>query len=596
MKLKTTLTIVAVCCLVTGAFSQTNPLVRHLPGNASMIISFNPVRLGSKVSPEIFRQSFLYKEMMGKKGGGKDLMALLAKSGIDFSTDLLIGFVYDTSNFSTYTCILGKLNNASAFTSMVQDNIKDDSIHVYGNNKIRVTGGGAIAWNNDLFVFSAGGNMPSSRNLVSVTTDSTVAIMDTIVEADTATTRITVTNEVTEEERLKNEQWIEKIRVEMFQDLKDRCFSLLSGDAKNNFGSDTRLQALLNEPGDIKIWNKGTPNPVLGRMFGMGNLANLGMLSGTTKTSVINFENGKIVTKGRNYINQSLADVYSKYPALPLNTELARRLPAGKVIGLLATSYDPAIGKEMIEKTGAGNLFEEMKGKMPFDVTLLATSFKSNILLAVLDGGEAGPNDVSDQKKEGVRFIMAIPIANTAKFETLRTSVAHFIDSMKKAEPGEKMFGKGFNPAVRYNSELCVIASSAQVAEAFLADPGTGVVPEWLETYKQHPFVLQVDLHRVFTEMLGKSPSGKNNMGMEERKIVDNFDKILVYGGEFEGGALHQTMEIRFANTNENSLKQLFQIVNMAAEASENSLRRYDSDPPPQIELDTPVPPPRHRR
>jgi hypothetical protein len=44
------------------------------------------------------------------------------------------------------------------------------------------------------------------------------------------------------------------------------------------------------------------------------------------------------------------------------------------------------------------------------------------------------------------------------------------------------------------------------------------------------------------------------------------FGNLVMYGGNFEKDHLTTTMEFQFSNTTDNSLKQLFEMISIAAE------------------------------
>ena len=94
--------------------------------------------------------------------------------------------------------------------------------------------------------------------------------------------------------------------------LREQCFKLLSPAA--DFGSPVFRQ-LMTETGDIRIWNNGsqpsTDNNAFRKMppFITQFMSRIQASNGTEKTSIINFENGKIAGTMRNYIKPELGAV-----------------------------------------------------------------------------------------------------------------------------------------------------------------------------------------------------------------------------------------------------------------------------------------------
>ena len=162
MKLKITVFFFVACMQQAPVFSQTNPLVNYLPERASMVMSISAGRLGSKIPRETFLQSSLYREMIkdSSKSQANAFFKDPARSGIDFSTDILLATVIDTTGgqVGSSVHIFGRLNNESLFSSLVKDLFKNDSVSIFGTNKILFKERSTLAWSNDLFVYSSGSN------------------------------------------------------------------------------------------------------------------------------------------------------------------------------------------------------------------------------------------------------------------------------------------------------------------------------------------------------------------------------------------------------------------------------------------------------
>ena len=144
-------------------FAQTNPLVKYLPDNTTMVMSFNPVSIGKKIPGETFRQSFMYREMMKKDN--EEVKAFLSDpsiSGIDFTNDLLIAFITDTTEEYSKPSVhlFGLIKNEALFAVSMKKMAKEnDTVKVFGTDKIlfKENGSPSIAWNNNVFVINMSG-------------------------------------------------------------------------------------------------------------------------------------------------------------------------------------------------------------------------------------------------------------------------------------------------------------------------------------------------------------------------------------------------------------------------------------------------------
>jgi Domain of unknown function (DUF4836) len=588
MKKKVSLSIACILLIQAISFSQQNPVMKYLPENASMVMSFNPVKLSKKVPGETFRQSFMYRELMKKDNAElKAFMSDPSISGIDFSNDLTMLIIQDTSStsYNPSIHILGALKNEALFALAV-DKLKkgDDSVRVYGTNKILFSGKGnpTIGWNNEIFVVSVGSSGAEREEMTKIFAD---------------------TNAINKD----YDKMMEKALAKIYKIRRDQYFDLLAPHSSNALTTNAVFADLINASGDIKIWNSGAaPNALLMSRANpfAGLMSRLQPLMGNAKVSIINFENGKIASSSRSFINSKMAEVYQKYPTPSQNPELARRLPKGRLLGMMSTSFNPGMGKEMLQQTGLSEILDSLKGKLPFDPSGMANVFGNNMLLAVVQSDDYPASDSATKKLDGIQLVLAIPIADKEKFEKLKTNMLHLWDSLSGTEMGEKMLN-GLSPVIKTNDNMMVFSLSAQTATTFLNNPGTDPAPEWLEEFKAHPMVMNLNIHELLSTLLSKKAGG--GMGGSEKKMFDMFDKILIYGGGYENGSINTNMEMRFSNTGDNSLKQLFDMVNGLAEGNGERKQVYEdngSAPPPMeemkvtdikveaVEAKTPPPPP----
>jgi hypothetical protein len=432
-----------------------------------------------------------------------------------------------------------------------------------------------FGWNNDLFVMTTATDRKVKEELLQLWADST-----TRKDFDLSVMQVA--------DKLKNAQ-------------RNLCFNLLTPKPQNSLGKNSRFLTLMNQAGDIKIWNNGMTNPLLGnKVMGLLTSSVYGKLmafAGKSKTSILNFENGKIVMQNNTYPNDDVAAIYKKYPKTTLNSDLTRRLPKGTILALINTTYNPKMGMELMQKSGFKEMLEDFKKPVPFDFNLITNAFGSNMMLAVIKTDEATPVDSLTKSMDGIKLVMAMPIANKAKFDELRATVKGLMDSMQQGEGGSKMM-KGMNPAIKYNDSLFVLSLSPDVATAFLNNTGTEPALEWLQAKNQYPIVMAINMREILKMVMGKNRSAKN--GKEEEMLMNMFDEMMVYGGNFENEGLNTTMEFQFTNKTDNALKQLFDLISLVADknktvASEEAAKVEDikMEEAPAVVIDTlpPLPP-----
>ena len=555
MKRRIILILVAITMLQAAVIAQTNPLIKYLPENSTMVMNFNAVGIAAKIPGESFRQSFIYREMMkDPKMPFNTLLTSPEKSGIDFSAGIFLVITTETPENKSEepfevrqesgVNIFIKLSNAELFTANMKklQSEKDDAIKTYGTDRILQTGKDmTLGWNNEILVITSATDRKIKEELNRLYTDTTG--------------------------RKDYDKALEEIAFKQKNAQRNICFTLLAPKQQNSLSTNSRFISLMNTVADIKTWNNGMANPLLGNKV-MGLLTSsvyskLMGFAGKNKTSIVNFENGKIVMQTNSYPNDDVAAIYKKYPKNILNTDLTRRLPNGNILALINTTYNPQMGMELMEKSGIKEILQDAKNPIPFDYNLITSAFGSNMLLAVIKSDEATQVDSITQSMGGIKLVMAMPIANKAKFDELKKTVKKLIDSMQQGEGGSKML-KGMKPAIKYTDSLFVLSLSPEVATDFINNTGTAPAIDWLQAKKQYPLVMAINMREIFKMALGKKKSAKN--GKEEEMLMNMFDEMIVYGGNYENESLNTTMEFQFTNKTDNALKQLFDMINLVAD------------------------------
>ncbi len=560
MRLKTFFLITTALLLQSVAFSQSNPLLKYIPEDVTMVIHFDVKSMGSKIPAEDFRQSFMYRELMKKEGSPfLSFLSTPEKSGIDLSAGIVLTIKYQGKDrydrAQPIIHLFVKLQNAETFTSNIKELMKDadghDMIKVYGTDRILSADGKMTAgWNKDIFVMTSGYSQEMTDEIFKYHNfgDSTM-VDDTLAKPPFDIDRLM--------EKFKNSQ-------------RDLCFQLLTPKTNGLLSANPRFKDLMESKADIKILTIGGSNLISENILPLkGILTKLQAFTGSNKAAQINFEDGKIVMKSRNFIEGAMLEIYKKYPNTVQNTELVRRLPQGKLLALMNMSFSREMGAEMLQKSGLMEMLDSFKKEIPFDLSLAKDVFKSDMLLAVLKNDSTAVLDSMTgvlSTLNGFQVILAMPIADKTKFEKLKSAIMPVWDSLSKKENFKI---KDPSPVAKYNDDMLVLSLSEAAATAFLNNTGTGEVPEYLTTYSQHPMVLDINMREIISQIMNKNRPERNNTGINEM-LLNTFGDIVVYGGEYENESINTTMEFRIGNKNENALKQLFVMMNGMIEEKED--------------------------
>jgi Domain of unknown function (DUF4836) len=568
MRLKPLILAMLVFITGTNAFAQTNPLYKYIQPGSRMLMSFNLLKIAAKVPGETFRSSGMYQDMLkNDKGTLRSLLADPTSSGIDFSTDFILS-TGPAENENSTTVLIGHLADQGKFAALMEkmNESSDSKVQVFGTNRLILPKRTepAIAWNDEVFVITGMGGGKKELNAVF---------------ADTTDTR---------DMEVRMNEVTERIR----QQTKELCFAALTPKNNGTFFNSAVLTALMNETGDIKIWNSGetaTNTKALKKLppFFTQFLSRMQAANGSEKTSVINFEKGKIAGTVRTYLSPEMGALYQKYPQELLPTGLVRRLPEGKILMLMMSAVNKDMAREMSLKNGMSEMMDSLKQYLKMDLSLFQKGFKNNALMAIM---QFPPKEETDDTKknflENMGLFIVLPVADKAAVASLKELADRKLDSMAHTEKGEKMM-RQFRPAILYNDSLCVVALSEAMAQAYLNNPGTAKLPDWLPASQPGSMWMNLNFREIMMmvfNMAGKPGRDRDKQAME---MLSTFDQMIVTGGDFSNGSLNSRMEFRFSNPDKNVLEQLFEMANRITQ--DKAKASSESFTPPVIVQDEEV-------
>jgi hypothetical protein len=92
---------------------------------------------------------------------------------------------------------------------------------------------------------------------------------------------------------------------------------------------------------------------------------------------------------------------------------------------------------------------------------------------------------------------------------------------------------------------------------------------------------------KEFIGMLYKSEGNPDNeKDRQLKEMFDMFGDMNIYGGKYENDVISSKMEMKMGNPNENSFKQLFDLINKAAEAKNKEREEWDDAPKEGVKIE----------
>lgn len=555
--------------------AQVNPLIKYMPEKAGMIMTINPSRIGSKIPPEAFRQSFMYRALM--KNPDPEMLQMLANptanTGVDFGSDFFIVFdkeeapqhTEDETTMPSKTGIgafhlMGTVKEESKFNELLKKLPGADSaIKTFGNNKIYLFGEGSmsICWNNEIFVVNMGMSAETKGKIVSMMTDT--------VETDF-------------------DKRMEKMKFEMLKVQRQTCFDILTPRPNNSYSKNPAFVSWLQEPADMRSWGKGFMNPIANKF--LSNLdSTLTSLFNRERRSTVNFEAGKVVMTSKVAMDPYMVDLYKRHKPAEVNPAFLARLPQGKIMFQMQFALNPETAKEAMNNPAMKAMMDSMKTKIPFDFSGMSTVFKGDMMLAVVQPDNVNPDDQATRKMEGFQIIAAMTIADPAKFEELKKNIKDFMAKMGMGEKsegegdeteGKKNPFKGFKPATGTKGDLFVISNSSFAVDAFLNNAGNRSVTSVFPAGETYPMSMSLNLKEIFNLSFIRGKKRFDDEGKDDPNMIEalgKMDQLVMYGGKMDNDEMKSTVEMRFTDPSKNALLQIFEIMNLAIESSEKNKR-----------------------
>lgn len=489
--LKILLTIVIASLLFASCNSSKNKELR-VPKDASTVIRLNGASITSKANWNDLIQADWYRRerQMKTDSFDKQLMEHPEQSGIELKSD----FVYFTHkrDFTTYSVFEGNLKSASDFEKLLKEKNPDKKVEDAGPfNYMLVSNSDLVSWTKSKFVYIGGQQLMGQNPSVSL--DSLKAYAKSIYD-------------------LKKENSIESNEnyMTLMKENGDIHFSSVSADALSDF--------------------QFGPVPLI---------AASAMMQGSVTDGTINFENGKVVIKSRQYLNPTLSNLISKYDAKPLTADLLNHVAPGASI-VVAMNYHPQLIKDFLKVSGTESTTNKFLEDYNLSFDGLLQSTTGEILMTAADlGPQQNAND--DEMDDDV-----FPFGGNLLFAASLNNDSAF----RKVEPIIKQTFPSAATTIRNNWFL--VGNSQAVVDHFFSNNTNDVITSKLSG---HPLGIYIDIQKGLQQW---NTHGLDSALLQQIELSKNFWRDIVStGGEFKNGCVNFETTVNFADKSTNSLKQL---------------------------------------
>jgi hypothetical protein len=492
-----------------------------VPKDAAFVVHVNTSSLTSKLSWKEIRSSAWFQEVSKNQHDSltKKLLENPENSGIDLSSALV--YFLKRQGTGGYMAFEGKLKDAAAFEAMVRKMTDGaESVKGDGFNFIKTADHSIVSWTKSEFIAMANDNTLANAGSFGKT-------------------------------RTYNMQPVPFSADSLTKFTKD----LLNLKSDNSLAKDDRFSNLLKEQGDIHFWaNSEQYMSAMGDYISMLKVGSL--FEGNALGYTLNFDNGKISMKSKVYFGKEMQKMMSNVKSRNIDASLINRIPSQNVIGVMATSFDPAMLKEFVKTAGFDGLvngtlrdmgltFDEVINSINGDFLVTVTDFelkkKEVVIPSFQEGGQ--PYKYTRPEPDG-NFLFAASVHDRPSFEKVLSLVK------------EKM-GIDEEDSSKFTSKLTndwfAASNRSQTVDQFLTGSNNKVAIA--NKISGHPFGMYIDLQKALASMKSQVDNASDSAAYDAS--VKMWQDILATGGEYKDGVASVTFEINLVDKSTNSLKQL---------------------------------------
>jgi hypothetical protein len=486
------LSAIAIASLLFISCGSSGNKELMVPKDASTVVRLNGSSINSKASWNDLLQAdwFRREKQVSSDSFDKVIMQHPEKSGVNLESD----FVYFTHkrDFINYSVFEGQVKDHTDFEKLVTTNNPGKKVEDGGSFKyMLVDKSDFVTWTSSRFIYIT--NEPQMGGNTSVSVDS----------------------------------------------LRAYAASLYALKKESSIESNDNYASLMKESGDIHFWTN-TADVLSDFQFGpIPLIAASAMMQGSATAGTINFENGKILIKSKQYVNSTLSNLIQKYKARPLTADLLNHVGQGASF-VVAMNYDPQLIQDFLKVSGtqstANQFLEDYQ--LTFDELLKATN--GQILITASELGPQG-NASDDEESDdlfpfGGNLLFAASVSNDATFD-------------KAAGIVKKIFPTA---ATTIKNNWFLLGSNTATVDHFFASTSNPIVSQKLGG---HPLAIYMDIQKGLQQW---NVHGLDSSLLQQINLSKSFWRDVVStGGDFKNGAVNFETSVNLADQSTNSLKQL---------------------------------------
>jgi hypothetical protein len=501
--------IIALLVLFQSCKNGTTGLL--IPKDASIVIDISGSSLNSKLNWDDIRKSNWFNDVSSHDDTlTRKLLTNPDSSGLDLKSSF--AFFMKNEGTGSYSAVEGNIKDPAAFESTLRQIHKDAKVETDGDMKYVTGDNHILTWTKTKFIFLA--NAPYMNKAV---------VYD-----------------------MHNNN-INRFSADSLRTFSKQLYALKSSDAIED---NEHFRDLMKESGDVHMWftsNFYSNSPAAG-MVSMLKMSDL--FEGNVATSTLNFDDGKISIKWKQYYGKQMKAILDKYTYKNVTEDEVNRIPSQNVIGAMVGNFPPDMMKEILKASGLDGLANGMLGKYNYSLDELLQALKGEVVLAVSDFNVTktmvtmpGTKMSFPKTNPSINILFALGLNNRASFDKLMGIV-------KQNIPDSAVWKK-----VNYkiDNNWFVIGNNATTVDSFFA--GNNNHLPFASKISGHPFGGYVDIQKILNGIQGSVTDTTSQQALNIS--LGMWQDVVVTGGDYKNGIATADMVVNLVDKSTNSLKQI---------------------------------------
>ena len=354
-------------------------------------------------------------------------------------------------------------------------------------------------------------------------------------------------------------------------------------DNDESLFDDDRFASIMKEKADMHMWvNAGSLYSDMAGMMSMMKISTL--FEGNVSAATINFEDGKIAMKAKQYFGKEMEKAMEKWKFKNIDASVLNRIPSENVIGVLALNMDPQGIKEFMKTMGLDGMANMFLSKQGFTLDEILSATKGEFVVAVSD---------LQMKDTTISF----PTDDGAKPFTFTTSRPDFNVLFATTVNQKSSFDKLLNVfqedsaklpfTYQLNNEWFVAGNKPASINAFVA--GNQTKHAFTEKISGNPFGMYIDIQRLLKTIFTKD----STVNSYQAEAANVWKDLVAVGKEFKDGVATSEFVINMVDSKTNSLKQINQFIEKMNSIKKTNKVAFEKDMEMNDDsFSTAVPPP----